>query len=823
MYSNYFKIAFRNLRRNRVISVINISGLAVGLATCWFIALFVGHEKSYDQFLPDAERICAVALDLKMGDQEGITTNTPPPVGPRLAADFPEIEMAARVFPLRSTVVGREIPNGDPLLFNENLAFAADTNFLELFQFPLIEGDISTALDKPGSLVLTEETAQKYFGDVAAIGQTLEIDGRTFAVKAIAKNLPSTSTVQFDLLMPIADFKVVERFSWSWVWLQVDTWVKLKQKPTNKSLKALEAKFPQMVSTYAPAAYERIGQDFEEQLRNGDRLDVKLLPLKSLHLDVPQLSSRLMTLGDRQQVRIFNTVGILILLLACVNFMNLSTARSMKRAREVGVRKVLGSQRSALISQFLTEAVLYSGVAMLLAAGLVSVFLPMYNRLTGLGLTASDVFSEKSIGLVLLLPIVTGLLGGLYPSLYLSKFSSSEIFKNGGGKGKGGHANVRSGLVIFQFTVSVVLMLSSYVVYRQLEFAQQESPGLQRENILVIPYTTHIGGPEARHAFCQQVLQMPEAKDVSWSTFLPSMGSFGDFYEPEQGMQDRAVVKNIPISSFMTDAHFAPVLGLQLLAGRNFYADGKGDSLSVILNEAAVKAIGWDDAIGKWLRYPGNQNQRFQVIGVMRDFHIASVRTPIEPVALFHESSKTYQTWGSYVSVRLHEGTEQVAISKVSALWKAAVPEIPFEYDFLDDSFARLYQAEVKTGSVLGIFTVMALFIGCLGLFALAVFTAEQRTKEIGIRKVLGASVAGVTTLLTKNFLKLVLISILIASPIAYYFVNQWLLEFAYRIEIEWWMFFAVGVIAILIAFLSVSMQSIRAALANPVTSLRSE
>ncbi len=823
MYTNYFKIALRNLKRNTVLSVINISGLAVGLATCWLIALFVAHEKSYDQFVTDGDHICAVALDLKMGDQEGITTNTPPPLGPRLVADFPEIEMSARSFPLRSMVVRRDIPNSEPLLFNESLAFAVDTNFLELFQFPMIEGNISSALDKPGSLVLTESTAKKYFGDKSPMGQTLMIDGRDFAVSAIAKDLPSTSTVQFNLLMAIADFRVVERFSWSWVWLQVDTWVRLKEIPTTESFQTLESKFPQMVRAHAPAAYERIGQDFEEQLRKGDRYNIVLLPLKSLHLESVNLATRHTTIGDGQQVRIFSLVGILILILACVNFMNLSTARSMKRAREVGVRKVLGSQRIALISQFLIEAIMYSGVSMLLAAALVNIFLPSFNRLTGLELSIVDVFSPQIIGIVLLSPLVTGLLGGLYPALYLSKFNTSEIFKNAVSTGKRGHAHVRSGLVIFQFTVSVVLMLSSYIVYRQLEFAQQESPGLQREHVLVIPYTTHVGGPEARKTFCQQVMQMPEAKDVSWSTFLPSMGSFGDFYEPEQGMQDRAVVKNLPLSSFMTDAHFASVLGLEIIDGRDFYGDSKSDSTSVILNEAAVKAIGWDDAVGKWMRYPGNENQRFQVVGVMRDFHIASVRMPIEPVALFHESSKTYQTWGSYVTVRLHEGTEKAAVAKASALWKTAVPGVPFEYDFLDDSFARLYQAEAKTGSVLGIFTVLALFIGCLGLFALAVFTAEQRTKEIGIRKVLGASVAGVTALLTKNFLKLVLISIVIASPIAYYFVNKWLMEFEYRIDIEWWMFVAVGIISIVIAFISVSFQSIRAALANPVTSLRSE
>ncbi|MCY7330002.1 MAG: ABC transporter permease, partial [Saprospiraceae bacterium] len=360
----------RNFRRQAFFSLINVAGLAVGLAACWLITLFVSHEQSFDRFLPAADRICAVALDLKTGDQEGRTTNTPPPLGPRLAADFPEVELAARTFHLSSAVVRQEAADHAPVLFNENAVMAADTAFLELFDFPMAAGQATTALDRPGSLVVTEKIAAKYFGKTSAMGQSLTINDRTFTVTGVAKDLPSTSSMQFDFLLPMSDFKVVDNFAWSWIWLQMDTWVRLRQAPTTESLASLEAKFPAMVRTYAPAAYARIGQNFEEQLRKGDRWAVQLLPLKTLHLADANLASRLNTLGDGQQVGIFAIIGGLILLLAGINFMNLSTARSMKRAREVGVRKALGSQRGALVSQFLAESLLISSIAFLLAAGL---------------------------------------------------------------------------------------------------------------------------------------------------------------------------------------------------------------------------------------------------------------------------------------------------------------------------------------------------------------------------------------------------------------------------------------------------------------------
>ncbi|MBC7777278.1 MAG: ABC transporter permease [Phycisphaerae bacterium] len=824
MLYNHLLLAFRNLRRRSFFSFVNITGLAVGLAACWLIGLYVWHEKSFDAFLPNANRICAVALDLKSGEEEGRTTNTPPPLGPRLAADFPEIELAARTFYLRESNVRLEKPGQAPLSFAEEWAYAADTSFLELFNFPMAEGDVATALDQPHSLVLSQQAAEKYFGKTSAIGQTLLINDRPFTVSGVVKKLPSTSSVQFDFLVPMADYKVVDRFSWSWVWLQVDTWVRLREVPTTASLAQLEAKFPAMVHRYAPAAWERIGQNFEEQMRRGDRWNVQLLPLPSLHLGHAELGTRLSTLGDGAQVRMFGIIGALILLLACMNFMNLSTARSSVRAREVGVRKALGSNRSTLIRQFLTEAMLFSGMGMVLAAVLAGASLPLFNQLTGLELGIFDLFSIKNLSFAAGLTLLTGFLGGLYPAFLMSRFNPMDIAKTAFASGKGGHAGVRNGLVVFQFSVSVALMLGSWVVLRQLDFAQKNSPGLQRENVLVLPVLRNMEEPTKIESFRQQIEQLPEVSSVSRATFLPSLGSFGDTYEPEQGDQSHPVVPNLQLSSFLADSRFTPTLGLDIIAGRNFQDDtGLGDSCSVILNETAVRAIGWENPLGKWMRYPGNGNQRFQVVGIMRDFHLGSVRAAIEPACVFHQSSNTYQVYASYVVARLRPGTEKSALEKTAKLWAAAMPNAPFKFDFLDASFARMYRSEAKMGSVLSVLTGLALFIGCLGLFALAAFTAEQRTKEIGIRKVLGASVAGITGLLAKDFLKLVLIAILIASPLAYYFMQKWLADFAYRIDIQWWMFVAAALAAVCIAFLTVAFQSVRAALANPVKSLRSE
>ena len=822
MLKNYFKTVIRNGIRQPFFSIINITGLAVGLAACWLLSMYYFHQNSYDTFLPDADRIGIAVLDLKMGDTEGKTTNTPPPLGPRLAGDYPEIEMTARVFNLGETLVKTESEGQESKSFNESGAIAVDSTFLKLFGFGMKEGDFN-ALNAPYSLVLTQQMAKKYFGNETAMGKIISFNDRLFTVSGILNDLPINASLQFDFLLPTKDFKVVDTFEWSWIWLQMETWVKFSKPISNDNLVALENKMPEMVKKYAPSAFERIGQNFEENLKKGGKYQVKFLPIKKLHLENAGLNSRLGTLGNKQQVQVFGIIGIIILLLACFNFINLSTARSVKRAKEVGVRKALGSSRSSLIWQFLVESSSYSLLALIISSFISISILPLFNILTGIEFTFQSLFQNEVLVVVLTLPILTGLVAGIYPAFYLSKFDTIDTMKKSFGTSNHKFISIRSGLVVFQFSVSIVLMLGSIIVYQQLKFGMETKAGMIKENVLIINNTRHFKSPSDRDVFRQKLLQIPEIQEVTHSTFLPSTGSFGDFYEPEQGDQNNSVVQSLLLSSFLTDENFAPTLKLEIVSGRNFRTNSSSDSSSIILNETAVKAIGWQNPIGKWLRYPGNANQRFQVVGVMKDFHLGSVKTEIEPAALFHESSKTYQTWGSYLAVRLQPNTEKTVIEKITNLWKASIPGVPFEYDFLDTSFSNLYQNEEKTASVFLVFTILAQFIGCLGLLALATFMAEQRTKEIGIRKVLGASVASITTLLSKDFLKLVLVAVTIACPIAYYFIIQWLADFAYRVDIHWWVFALVSILAIIIAFLTVSYQSIKAALVNPVKSLKSE
>ncbi len=821
MIRNYLKIIIRNGFRQPFFTFTNLIGLAVGLAACWFLAVYFFHEKNFDSFVPDADKIAAVGIEIKDANTEGLTTNTPPPLGLRISADYPEIEMTARTFNLGEVLVKRDVQGSQPLIFNESNAMAVDSTFLKLFGFEMIAGN-ADALNNPLSLVITEEIAQKYFGNEAAVGQSISVNDRLFTVTGVMKNLPSASTLRFGFLLPTKSFGVIERFAWSWIWLQMDTWAKFKTPIDENTIAKMEAKFPEMVKKYAPSAFARIGQNFEEKIKNGDKYNIKLLPLNQLHLSYPSLISRLETLGDGEQVEMFGIIGIIILLLACINFINLSTARSMKRAKEVGVRKALGSSRGSLIRQFLVESSLMSFAAFALATLLVNLALPLFNQLTQIEFSIDSLYRMDVMVVMLTLPILTGLIAGLYPAIYLSKFTALKSSTNSNA-GVGAFATVRSGLVVFQFSISLILMLGSFVVYRQLTFAQNSKQGLNKDNVLIINNVRHLESNAARETFRQNLLQIPEIKQVTHSSFLPSMGSFGDFYEPEQGNQSSPVIKDLPISSFLTDEYFVPTLKLEIIAGRNFRDNSTSDSASVIINEAAVKTIGWKNPIGKWLRYPGNQNQRFQVIGVMKDFHLASVRTAIEPVAIFHKSSKTYQTWGSYMAVQYLPNTEKTIIEKVSNIWKSAAPSVPFEYDFLDTAFARLYKSESQTASVILVFTCLALFIGCLGLFALATFTAEKRTKEIGIRKVLGASVASITALLSKDFLKLVGVAIVVASPIAYFIMDKWLQNFVYRIEVSWWMFVLAGLTITLIALFTVSFQAIRASLMNPVKSLKTE
>lgn len=823
MIKNYFLIAWRNIKRNRVNSIINIAGLAIGMACVILIMFYVQDEFKYDRFLKNADRIFQVNM---IGSENGTdfpTGNTGAAIGPTMVSEYPEIESYVRIYRPGDKMVRHELGKDKENFFTETRVLAVDSNFLMVFDYPMKEGDARTCLDKPNSLVITEGTATKYFGSESAMGKILllETDRVPFTVTGVVKTLPSQSTLQFDILQPAAAYPVIKQRSWNWSWLQMSTYVKLKNNvPTDKAnLAKIESKFPEMVKKHA---FRRNPMTYEEFVKKGGKMEYHLFPFTSVHLYAAGLGtpSRLTTLGDIKYVRIFSIIAIIIIVLACVNFMNLSTAQSAKRAKEVGIRKVLGSARQQLLRQFLVEALLYSLLSALVAILLVVLLLKPFNALSGKSFDFSLLFSGNILFFLLGLIVITGLIAGSYPAFYLTAskpvavLKGIKLFKSGSG-----NLSIRNALVVFQFTISTALIVSTIVVFQQLRYTQQKDLGLNKESVIIIGNTNRIGDGE--ESFRQELTKLPGVIDASISSAVPTRGVFGDSYVPKPAGGEELLLQELGLSSYIIDESFIPTYQISVSKGRNFSTEFN-DSASVILNETAIKQIGWKDPVGKILDYPGN-SQTFTVIGVVKDFNNESLRTAVEPFALFYKTANTYSMGKSYVSVRVKPGNVTEKLSALEAKWKAFAPNTPFDYNFMDSAFEALYRSEQRMGKIVGIFTIISIFVACLGLFGLAAFTAELRTKEIGVRKVLGASVQGLVALLSKDFVKLVLLSTIIAFPIAWWAMNKWLEDFAYRIEIGWWVFVVAAIIALLIALFTVSFQAIKAAMANPVKSLRTE
>lgn len=825
MFRNYFKTAWRNIRRNKVNSVINVAGLSIALASVILLVIYVRDELSYDKFFAGADHIFQVNMTtMNNGVEETTGGNTAPKVGPTLVSSFPEIESYIRIYRPGDVLVRSEENGKVENYFSEKNLLGVDSNFLQVFNYKLQQGNAITCLQKPNSVVITETTAKKYFGSASAIGKVLYFgtDQKPFIVTAILGNVPSQSTFQFDLLTPISAYPVVKKRSWNWYWLQVNTYVKVRPDVAvdKASIARIEAKFPSMVREHV--FQKENGESYEEFVKKGGKLEFSLMPFTAVHLyaNPRSVPARLNTLSDIKYVYIFSLIAVFIIILACVNFMNLSTAQSAMRAKEVGVRKVLGSLKGQLVRQFLTEAMLYSFMATLIALVLVLLLIKPFNQLSGKALTFQSVTEGYLWLFIIILSVVTGLLAGTYPAFYLTSFNpvtvlkGTKLFRN-----SFGNLFIRNGLVVFQFTVSIGLIVCTIVVFRQLKYTQEKDLGLNKENVGVIANTKRLGNYE--EIFRQEVAKQPGVVDASISSSIPTRGNFGDDYAPEPMDNDKPLLKGIGLSSFMIDEEFIPTLKMQILQGRNFSKEFS-DSASVILNETAAKMIGWKDPVGKYLGYPGN-DQRFKVIAVVKDFNVASLRELVEPFALFYKTSQTYTVNSSYISVRLRPGNVRGDLRQLEKKWASFAPGTPFDFSFLDSEFDALYRSEQRMGSVFGVFTFLSIFVACLGLFGLSVYTAERRKKEIGVRKVLGASVESVVALLSKEFLRLVFLSALIAFPVSWFSMNKWLEDFAYRIPVGWSAFFIAGVGAMIIAFLTISFQALKAAAANPVKSLRTE
>ncbi|MDX1941652.1 MAG: ABC transporter permease [Saprospiraceae bacterium] len=815
MFQNYFKIAIRNLTKQKLYSIINISGLAVGLACAILILLWVQDELSYDSFHSDKDRIYRMNWDFSWNGSEGVGPGTPPPLAAALQSEIIEIEEVTRIYPISQMVVRHE-----DRFFREDQIFAVDSTFFDFFDFELKTGDPKNSLIQPNSVLITEAIAKKYFGDASPVGKFITIGednegfwgkySSTFQVTGILENPPHNSHFQFDILTSMPSHPIVKGFDWSWVWMQVVTYAKLKE---GASVATVQAKIPAIVKKYAPAAFTRIGFSFDELMENGGRWNFLFQPLSTIYLDSGDTGNRLGPVGNRMYVSVFSVIAGFVLFLACINFMNLATARSANRAREVGVRKTLGSERKSLVRQFLVESVLYSFLALPIAMIITKLSLPAFNRLSGKTLELNP-FEPwwLSVGL-LALTLVVGFVAGSYPSFYLSSFRPVQVLKGSihtGGKSQ----RLRNALVVFQFTITIGLIASTLLVQQQMDYLRKADIGFDKEGVVIISNENHPLGNQAE-TFKEEIKSDARIVDATVSTGVPPYSGFMDYYKAE-GKEDEL----FELTSYTTDEDFLGTMGIELLDGRAFSKEFS-EAKNVILNESAVALFGWDNPIGKKIHYPGSGD--FEVIGVIKDFNFNALYSAITPFALFHHDSKSYDISNSYIITRIKSNDVQQSIQLLESQWKKFAPDHPFEYEFQDESFEQQYLAEQRLGRIFLIFSALTIFIACIGLLGLVAFAVEQRTKEIGIRKVLGASVPDLVALLSKDFTKWVIIANVLACPLAYYAMNQWLQNFAYRVDIQWWIFVAAGALALMVALLTVSFQAIRAAMANPVDSLKTE
>jgi len=806
MIKNYFKIAFRNLWRNKGFSAINILGLAIGITTCLIIMLFVYNELSYDRFNVKSSSIVRVTFQGSAAGEKFNEANVMPPVAQTMKADFPEVLDATRIRDYGRTrlICGDKSFKEDPLAF-------VDANFFEVFTLPLIEGDAKTALSAPNTVVITKALARKYFGNEDPVGKVIsfkEGDKAAYKVTGVINKVPLNSHFHFELFASMASLP--ESKEPTWMSSNFYTYLLLKD---GRDYKRLEAKLPGMVDKYiGPQMLQAMHISLPDFRKKGNNLTFHLQRLTDIHLST-EFANDLSPAGDVRTVYIFGAIALFMLLIACINFMNLSTAGASKRSREVGIRKVLGSLKGDLVRQFLLESVVITAFAFLLAIVFVYLALPVFNNLAGQNLTLQFTDHPLLLPGLLLFLLVTGILAGSYPAFYLSSFKAATVLK---GKFMSGKRSVgfRSGLVVFQFFISITLIVITTVVYKQLSYIQHKKLGYDKEQVMIIP-TWMLGNNAA--VFSDQLSGDPRVLSVTHSGYLPAGQSDNNNFFVYPGENPDQLVKTL---RYDVDENYISTLGIRLLTGRNFSKDFASDSSGVVINESAAKVFGWgENAPGHTITTSlhNGENITYHVIGIVKDFHFRSLHELISPLVM----ALSPNTGMMIVKLKTTDVSGLIAVLK--ARWNSYGTEEPFTYSFLDDRFNNTYQSEQKIGMILGIFAGLTIFVACLGLFGLAMFTAEQRTKEIGIRKVLGASVAAIINLLSIDFLKLVLVAVVIATPVAWWAMNKWLMDFAYRIDISWWMFALAAVTALLIALFTVSFQAIKAAVANPVKSLRTE
>lgn len=810
MLKNYLKIAWRNLRKHKFYTFLNIFGLSLGLASCLLITLYVLDELSYDRSFANADRIFRVNADIRFGGADMSLAVAPDPLAFTLKKDYPQVEQVVRLRENGSQLVRRTHSTEN---LKEERVFFADSTFFKVFSVPLLSGDPNKVLSEPHSMVISETDAEKYFGKENPIGKGLLVDGsETYTVTGVMEDVPKRSHLR-DLHMLLSMSTLESSRQNDWGSHNFNTYLLLREGVEPGQF---EKNFETVLQKYTSKWVQGfLGTSLEEVRKSGNYLKYALLPVTDIHLHSDR-TAEVNANGNIQYVYIFGVVAIFLLSIACVNFMNLATARSANRAKEVGVRKALGSERSALVGQFLTESVMLSFFSLVLAFLIAYLALPLFNNLASKEITFP--IANVWFWLILLFTGGTvGVLAGSYPAFFLSAFKPLKVLKNAielEGKGSG---YFRNALVVFQFVISVMLIVGTGVIYRQLNYIQTKKLGFNKDQMLIVNDAYALDNQ--MKAFKEQALRIPNVQSGTVSSFLPTPSARTDhtFFPVGQIQQD----KGINMQKWAVDLDFVKTLGLEMKEGRAFQEDFPSDSTGIIINESAAKVLGYPDPLGKKIfGFEDSQLQKkvvYTVIGVVKNFHFESLRKNIGALSLI-----LYKSSGSVV-FRLNGGDAPRTVAQIEALWKKMAPGQPFNYRFMDQDFDNVYRSEQRVGQIFITFATISIIIGCLGLFGLSAFTAERRTKEIGVRKVLGASVTNIVALLSKEFIKLIIIAIVIGSPIAWFGMNHWLRDFAYHVDLAWWMFAAAGLLAIVIALLTVSFQSVKAALMNPVKSLKSE
>jgi putative ABC transport system permease protein len=809
MIKNYLKIAWRNLIRNKTFSFINILGLAMGLSCFLLISLYVLDELSYDKFNENADRIYRINSNIRFGGTELNMPLSSDMTGQVLKKDYPQVEQYARIY---NSSGSKLIKKGNSFI-NEQKVAHVDSTFFQVFTFPAIAGNLRTALNGPNSVVITESAAIKYFSTVNAVGKTLETNdnGKTlYKVTAVIKDMPHNGHFNYDFLFSMKNVN----YQWGQFTSHNFHTYLLLAKGTD--YRVFEKNFDQYIVRYVLPYVQQFIKitSMDDFKKAGNKLDYSLIPLTKIHL-YSDLAYELSANGSIQFVYIFSIVALFILAIACTNFMNLTTARSANRAKEVGIRKVLGTERRELIVQFLSESMLMVLLSLLIAIFISWLVLPLFNNIAVKSMHLYSLFSPLVLPLVIALPFVVGLIAGSYPAFFLSAFKPIEVLK-----GKlmlsGKRGGLRSILVVFQFATSILLIIGTIVIYRQLNFIQTKDLGFKKDQVLIIDGAYSL--QNNAEAFKHEVMQMKGVSGASLSAYLPvdnSSRSDNTFFK-DATMDLKG---GIDMQKWTIDYDYLKIMGMEMKTGRNFSKEFGSDSSAIIINESAAKLLGFDDPIGKKLYNTDNNNKlvSYNIIGVVKNFNYESLRQDIGALCF-----RLGQNHG-FAIFKVSPTSIKDLVSQIETKWKVMAPDMPFEYRFLDESFEDMYRGEQRIGRIILIFSILAILIACLGLFGLSTFIAEQRTKEIGIRKVLGASIGGIVKLLSQDFIKLVGIAFLLATPLGWYFMHKWLQDFVYRIDISWWVFAVAGFSALIIALFTVSFQAIRAALMNPVKSLRTE